>query len=99
MRVNTLAISVNEAVEGFRDEGWILARCTEGTYEAFLERVSNLGPEEFMTDMHIKELLLFPPNTQFYQHGAYKNGSILLQDKVIIIDFDSFFQNIFALLG
>lgn len=83
MRVNTLSITVQEAVDGFRDEGWNLVRFTDAQdYEGFLNKVTSLGEDEFMVDIHVKELLLFPPNTQFYQHNAYKDGSILLQDKV-----------------
>ncbi|EFA10277.1 28S rRNA (cytosine-C(5))-methyltransferase [Tribolium castaneum] len=82
VRVNTLKITVNEAIEGFREEGWVLKRYTDSeNYLGFLEAVSNLGSNEFMVDLHIPYLLIFPPKTEFYQHAAYKNGSIILQDK------------------
>ncbi|RZB77473.1 methyltransferase NSUN5, partial [Asbolus verrucosus] len=49
VRINTLKITVNEAIEGFRDEGWILKRYTDtNNYLGFLDAVANLGPEEFM---------------------------------------------------
>lgn len=83
VRVNTLKMSVNDAVDAFRDEGWTLVQFTDvNNYERFLETAINLQTSEFMVDIHIKELLLFPPNTQFYNHEAYRNGSIILQDKV-----------------
>lgn len=76
-------MTVQDAVDGFRDEGWNFVRFTDTKdYNGFLRTVASLGPEDFMVDIHIKELLLFPPNTQFYRHEAYKNGSISLQDKV-----------------
>ncbi|XP_044265060.1 28S rRNA (cytosine-C(5))-methyltransferase [Tribolium madens] len=82
VRVNTLKITTNEAVERFRDEGWILKQYTESeNYLGFLDAVSNLDSNEFMIDFHIPYLLIFPPKTEFYQHAAYKNGSIILQDK------------------
>jgi putative methyltransferase len=74
---------VNEAVEEFRNEGWILKRYADvDDYLGFLNAVSSLGPEEFMIDLHVPYLLIFPPKTEFHKHPAYKNGSIILQDKV-----------------
>jgi putative methyltransferase len=82
VRINTLKISVNEAVEEFRNEGWILKRYADvDDYLGFLNAVSSLGPEEFMIDLHVPYLLIFPPKTEFHKHPAYKNGSIILQDK------------------
>lgn len=83
VRVNTIFLTINEAIDKFRDEGWTFARyVNKKDYSTFLEKAINLQQEEFMNDIHIKELLLFPPNTQFYQHDLYKTGHILLQDKV-----------------
>lgn len=82
VRVNTLKISINEAVDAFRDEGWILVRCFDNQdYDGFLDKISNLEEGEFMVDIHIPYLLIFPPKTEFYNHSAYRNGIIALQDK------------------
>lgn len=76
-------MSLNEAVDGFRDEGWVLSKFLDKTdYKGFLDKITSLGDEEFLVDIHIPNLLIFPPKTQFYNHPAYKNGSIVLQDKV-----------------
>lgn len=84
MRVNTLKLSTDEAVNAFRDEGWIFKRFTDNDdVEGFLEMVTNLGPEEFMIDLHVRNLLIFPPGTEFFKHVAYLSGSIFLQEKVI----------------
>lgn len=82
VRVNTLKLAVNEAVDAFRDEGWILRRYMGDNYQEFLEQVNNLSESEFMVDLHVDDLLIFPPRTQFYKHVAYKCGEIILQDKV-----------------
>lgn len=74
---------MEESVNAFRDEGWTLVRFTEkDNYEGFLDKVSSLGAEEFMVDLHVKDLLIFPPKTEFYKHSAYKEGLLMLQDKV-----------------
>ncbi|KAK9891044.1 hypothetical protein WA026_013372 [Henosepilachna vigintioctopunctata] len=81
-RVNTLKISVEEAVNNFRDEGWTLVKYfNDSDYDGFLEKLSNLESNEFMIDIHIPELLIFPPKTEFYNHEAYKSKMVVLQDK------------------
>lgn len=97
VRVNTLKISVADAIDNFRDEGWILQRSPGLSYLNFLEKVSNLGVEEFIVDFHIPSLLIFPPKTQFYKHDAYLNGSIILQDKVRYLSFAIFMDYINSL--
>ncbi|QQP35232.1 Putative methyltransferase NSUN5like, partial [Caligus rogercresseyi] len=51
------------------------------SYEEFLSKVKRLRPNEFMCDLHVDNLLIFHPNTAFYSHELYLNGSIILQDK------------------
>ncbi|CAG9819181.1 unnamed protein product [Phaedon cochleariae] len=82
VRVNSLALTQNEAVEGFREEGWTLSKFLDKTnYKEFLNKIALLNEDEFMVDIHIPNLLIFPPKTEFYRHPAYKNGSLILQDK------------------
>ncbi|KAL3287830.1 hypothetical protein HHI36_002289 [Cryptolaemus montrouzieri] len=82
VRVNTLKITVEEAVNNFKDEGWTFVPfLNKFDYEGFLTRMDNLEPHEFMTDLHISDLLIFPPKTEFYRHEAYKSRNIILQDK------------------
>lgn len=81
--MNTLLITVEDCVDAFRDDGWILVRPNQlKSYADFLTKASALEPDEFMIDMHVKELLLFSHSAQFYRHNAYRNGLIMLQDKV-----------------
>lgn len=83
VRINKLKLSINEAIQAFIDDGWFLKKYTDKNYEGFLNEISQLRPGEFMFDLHVPDLLIFPPKTQFYEHPAYKNGSLILQDKVI----------------
>lgn len=102
VRVNTLKISVDEVIDNFRNEGWSLVRCGDGSdYSAFLATSASLSEEQFMADTLIKDLLIFPPGTQFYGHNLYKNGCFVLQDKVIlIIAFLSFLHlNVYIFVG
>ncbi|KAF5303838.1 hypothetical protein FQR65_LT08095 [Abscondita terminalis] len=81
VRVNTLAISLDEAVNGFCNEGWELVNFKGETYDDFITTVNALKKNQFMIDVHIKELFVFPPRTQFHNHDAYRCKSIILQDK------------------
>lgn len=86
MRVNTLQHTPDEVIKMFRDEGWIfLQSCSD--YDSFLELVQKMKDNEFTKDFHIKELLVFPPGTQFYNNELYLSGGIVLQDKVSCLCF------------
>lgn len=83
VRVNNLLWPLNKAVAYFQEEGWsLLPKCS--TYAAHLAAVKNLSQPKFMQDFHIPELLVFPPDTTFHDHLGYKNGEIVLQDKVSV---------------
>ncbi|CAG9861893.1 unnamed protein product [Phyllotreta striolata] len=82
VRINTLKWNQNDAIDTFRDEGWALNKFLDKTdYNGFLEKIVTLNEQEFMVDIHIPNLLVFPSKTTFYNHEAYKNGSMVLQDK------------------
>lgn len=81
-------MTLQDAMDAFREEGWILTRYPTGDYDEFIAKSSSLGPGEFLIDIHIKELLLFSSDTQFYNHRAYKDSYILLQDKVLTVLID-----------
>lgn len=86
VRVNTLLLSVNEAVKNFESEGWSLV--LEYTdYKSYLKLISNLSEPYFTKDYHIPELLVFPHGTSFFNHSSYKNGEVVLQDKVLLLSF------------
>jgi putative methyltransferase len=68
----------------FCDEDWkqVCYDRKAEDYSSFLHRVTSLEMDEFIRDVHIKELLIFPNKTEFYKHPLYVEGSIILQDKV-----------------
>ncbi|KAL1497604.1 hypothetical protein ABEB36_008534 [Hypothenemus hampei] len=81
VRVNTIKILINEALNLFQEEGWILSPSIHKTYREFLENVKNLDGDYFLKDFHIPDLLVFPSGTEFYNHPGYRKGAIFLQDK------------------
>lgn len=74
-------------------------------YIQHLNAIKNLKKPNFIQDFHISEILVFPPDTIFYDHPGYQNGEIILQDKVIFIkkkkkkvnNFINFFNSIYFL--
>lgn len=84
VRVNTLLLSVEEAISFFQKEGWqLLPRST--TYSSYLQSLSQLSEPYFIQDIHITEVLAFPSLTSFHEHAGYQNGELILQDKVKIM--------------
>ena len=96
VRVNTLSISIENCRSTFFKEGWnLLPQCK--SYSDHLQMIANLRGKNFINDYHISELLVFPPETIFYDHPGYLTGNFLLQDKVCfnkhktILRFEFFF--------
>lgn len=82
--MNTNVLSRADALELFVKDGWneIVGEFTE--YDKFLEVVRNLGDFDFVSDMHVKNLFVFPANSKKYW-AKYASGSekqFILQDKV-----------------
>ncbi|XP_054637629.1 probable 28S rRNA (cytosine-C(5))-methyltransferase isoform X2 [Dunckerocampus dactyliophorus] len=75
VRVNTLKTTVEDAVDYLKRDGF-----------SYLGEASKLDDltlkaREFVKDLHLSELLVFPPKTDFHDHFLYKAGHIILQDK------------------
>ncbi|KAB0795356.1 hypothetical protein PPYR_12195 [Photinus pyralis] len=85
VRVNTFALTVDEAINGFINEGWEFVEHCGDDYNSFIKRISSLQNGQFMLDLHIKELLVFSHKTELYNHETYKSKSIFLQDKASCI--------------
>lgn len=47
-----------------------------------LEELRALSGKKFLLDLHLPELLVFPPQTDFHDNLLYTSGHIILQDKV-----------------
>ena len=47
-----------------------------------VEELRALSGKKFLLDLHLPELLVFPPQTDFHDNLLYTSGHIILQDKV-----------------
>ncbi|XP_029912132.1 28S rRNA (cytosine-C(5))-methyltransferase [Myripristis murdjan] len=75
VRVNTLKTTVEDAVDYLKRDGF-----------TYLGQASSLGDlslaeRHFVRDLHLTDVLVFSPKTDFHDHFLYKAGHIILQDK------------------
>lgn len=75
VRVNTLKTTVEDVVDYLKRDGLV--------YLGPASRLDDLTLQEraFVRDLHLPELLVFSPKTDFHDHFLYKAGHIILQDK------------------
>ncbi|XP_071331756.1 28S rRNA (cytosine-C(5))-methyltransferase isoform X1 [Trachinotus anak] len=75
VRVNTLKTTVEDAVDYLVRDGF--------SYQGQASRLDDLTLKEkdFVMDLHLLELLVFSPKTDFHNHFLYRAGHIILQDK------------------
>ncbi|XP_047467297.1 probable 28S rRNA (cytosine-C(5))-methyltransferase [Mugil cephalus] len=74
-RVNTLKTTVEDAVDYLKRDGF--------AYLGHAVRLDDLTlkGKAFVRDLHLPEVLVFSPKTDFHDHFLYKAGHIILQDK------------------
>ena len=77
VRVNTLKISLDEAVDYLVKEGW-----------NEVSSVDELTSDDFCRDDTVENLLVFAPKQTFHKHPLYLDGSFVLQDKVSKLQLD-----------
>ncbi|XP_034027602.1 probable 28S rRNA (cytosine-C(5))-methyltransferase [Thalassophryne amazonica] len=75
VRVNTLKTTMEDAVDYLKRDGF-----------CYLGQAHNLDDltlkeKDFVKDLHLPDLLVFSPKTDFHDHFLYKAGHIILQDK------------------
>ncbi|XP_047196326.1 probable 28S rRNA (cytosine-C(5))-methyltransferase isoform X3 [Hippoglossus stenolepis] len=75
VRVNTLKTTVEDVGVYLKRDGF--------TFQGNASRLEDLTLKEnhFVRDMHLPELLVLAPKTDFHDHFLYKGGHIILQDK------------------
>ncbi|XP_065066978.1 28S rRNA (cytosine-C(5))-methyltransferase-like [Rhopilema esculentum] len=71
VRINTIKTAIDQVIKKLESEGWKFVN----------KKLENLGEDEFFSDQHIPDLLVFSPGTDLHEHPLYINGHILLQDK------------------
>ncbi|NXK47918.1 NSUN5 methyltransferase, partial [Chauna torquata] len=75
-RVNTLKTCVDDVVDFFKRQGYsFLGKAGS------MEELRALSGKKFLLDLHLPELLVFPPQTDFHDNQLYTSGHIILQDK------------------
>ena len=89
VRINTLKATKTEILNCFAQHGWQELHNSKDhftnddeKYADFIQTICTLSDNNFLQDIHVQNLLIFPGNMQFYNLDYYHDGSILLQDKV-----------------
>ncbi|XP_061868271.1 28S rRNA (cytosine-C(5))-methyltransferase isoform X2 [Colius striatus] len=76
VRVNTLKTCVDDVIDFFKRQGYsYLGKAGS------VEELRALSGKKFLLDLHLPELLVFPPQTDFHDNLLYTSGHIILQDK------------------
>jgi putative methyltransferase len=97
VRINALKWTVDEAIEAFQRNGFVLGDpLDDGMYvppRSFINSPNNsirFSPplpasppnlRNFTRDAHIENLLLFPPQARLIDTPEYSDGRVILQDK------------------
>ncbi|NWT40951.1 NSUN5 methyltransferase, partial [Chroicocephalus maculipennis] len=76
VRVNTLKTCVDDVIDFFKRQGYSYVGKA-----ASVEELRALSGKKFLLDLHLPELLVFPPQTDFHDNLLYTSGHIILQDK------------------
>ncbi|XP_063059271.1 probable 28S rRNA (cytosine-C(5))-methyltransferase [Engraulis encrasicolus] len=76
VRVNTLKTTQEDVIDYFKREGFGYQGHAYG-----IQDLSGLSGKEFISDLHLPNLLVFSAKTDFHDHYLYKAGHIILQDK------------------
>ena len=74
-------MSRSEAMEAFTNDGWIEVTCEN--YDEFLNAIANFSDEQFVADLHVKDLFVFPASSKRYWalSSLTKESKVILQDK------------------
>ncbi|KAF0300270.1 putative 28S rRNA (cytosine-C(5))-methyltransferase [Amphibalanus amphitrite] len=85
-RVNTLLATVDDVIQQLTTEGWERVKYPPTlTYDEFhlpgQGQFSSLSERQFLVDLHVPCLLVFPPGTELHRHPLYRGGQLILQDK------------------
>lgn len=78
-------LSRSEAMEIFIKDGWHEIPSSDfETYDRFLEVVRNLGEYDFVSDIHVKNLFVFPASSKRFwaRNSLVLESKLILQDKV-----------------
>lgn len=84
VRVNTNLMSRTEAIEEFIREGWEVIDGDFKTYDEFLAAVASLSATQYLSDIHVQNLFVFPWSSKQHwaRHALVRESKLILQDKV-----------------
>lgn len=84
VRVNTNVLSRSDAIEEFLKDGWNQVTNEFKTYDEFLNAITNLGEFDFLSDIHVNNLFIFPSSSKRYwaSNILVQESKLILQDKV-----------------
>ncbi|XP_044142978.1 28S rRNA (cytosine-C(5))-methyltransferase [Bufo gargarizans] len=79
VRINTLKTSMNDVITYFKRKGYTYLGKARSIKELvdFAQKSGKL----FLQDLHIPNLLVFRPSTDFHKDSLYTAGHLILQDK------------------
>merc|ERR1719431_207361 len=82
-RINTLCTNKEQIANMLLEEGWeeVIYNKKEVNNKTFVQLISNLKEYQYLSDLHIPLLLVFPPKSQLYSHKLVTEGFLMLQDK------------------
>ncbi|CAI9730894.1 28S rRNA (cytosine-C(5))-methyltransferase-like [Octopus vulgaris] len=81
IRVNTLKVRTKAVCSIFKENGYKRIHRKGKTYEEFLNAIEFMNSGEFLRDLHIPTLLVFPAGSEFHEHPLFLSGKIVLQEK------------------
>ncbi|XP_063812215.1 28S rRNA (cytosine-C(5))-methyltransferase [Pseudophryne corroboree] len=79
VRVNTLKSSMADVLTYFKRKGYTYLGKARSIQE--LVDFGQKSGKRFLQDLHVPNLLVFPPNTDFHKDSLYTSGHLILQDK------------------
>ncbi|KAG9485796.1 hypothetical protein GDO78_008729 [Eleutherodactylus coqui] len=79
VRVNTLKTSMDDVLTYFKRQGYTYLGKARSIKE--LIDFGQKSGKSFLQDLHIPNLLVFPPSTDFHKDSLYTAGHLILQDK------------------
>lgn len=73
-----------EAIEEFARDGWLEISTKFQSYDEMLAAVANLGDLDYLSDIHVNNLFVFPPSSKRYwaRNVSVRESKLILQDKV-----------------
>lgn len=82
VRINTLKISLQEAIDECQRLGFRKIDTKFSNYQEFLDTIKNLDEYDYVFDFHIKNLFVFASSVKHF----WATHQLVLEDKFILQD-------------